>query len=70
MSVRGPADRAADPLRRAVKIVACLNLIYFGIEVGSRAGDRLGVAVRRFDPFSRRRRGQRADPARAGLERT
>src|SRR4051794_771469 len=29
---RGPADRVADPLRQAVKTVAGLNLIYFGIE--------------------------------------
>ena len=45
---RGPTDRAADPLRQAVKTVACLNLIYFGIEFAVALGDRLGVAVRRF----------------------
>lgn len=28
----GRADRAADPLRQAVKTVAGLNLIYFGVE--------------------------------------
>ena len=28
----GPADRLADPLRQAVKTVAGLNLVYFGVE--------------------------------------
>src|SRR3954469_25233067 len=32
MIERGPADLLSDPLRQAVKTVAGLNLIYFGVE--------------------------------------
>ncbi len=38
-------------LRRVVRLVALLNLGYFGIEFRGRADDRLGVAVRRQRRF-------------------
>ena len=70
MSVRGPADRAADPLRGAVRIVAVLNLGYFGIEVRRRGRDRVGLPVRGQRSISWKMSSVNlADRCRAGLER-
>ena len=48
-----------------VRLVALLNLGYFGIEFAVAARDRLGVAVRRQHRFPRRCLGQSADRGRA-----
>lgn len=41
-----------NALRHAVRVVALLNLAYFGVEFGVAFSDRLGVTLRGLDRLS------------------
>ena len=55
-------------LRRAVRIVAMLNLAYFGVEFGVALAIRLRLTLRRLHRLPRGCGGQRSHSHRAELE--